>query len=176
MGTDELSFRYFPDNYRWSHGLLLALGGAPWGGGEIGEINRVGLRLRARMGDDRTWCEEWTRMAEKVEAAGRERAAAGKDASAARYLLLAALDYHVGERFLQPKDAQGLAAYRRGVECFRDAARRIRRPRIEPVEVPYEGSSLPALLVARAVHDEAGDCGSSAWQPGRKPSRASRGA
>jgi len=30
------------DNYRWSHGLLLAAGAAPWGGGEIGEINRVG--------------------------------------------------------------------------------------------------------------------------------------
>jgi len=83
MDRDELSFTYFPDNYRWSHGLLLALGGAPWGGGEIGEINRVGLRLRARVGDDRAWFEEWTRMAEKVEAAGRERAAAGKDASAA---------------------------------------------------------------------------------------------
>ena len=27
----ELAFMYFPDNYRWSHGLLIALGGAPWG-------------------------------------------------------------------------------------------------------------------------------------------------
>lgn len=147
MDRDELSFTYFPDNYRWSHGLLLALGGAPWGGGEIGEINRVGLRLRARVGDDRAWFEEWTRMAEKVEAAGRERAASGKDASAAGYLLRAAHYYHVGERFLQPKDAAGLAAYGRGVECFRDAARRIPRPRISHVEVPYEGASLPALLV-----------------------------
>lgn len=28
----ELAFTYFPDNYRWSHGLLLALNSAPWGG------------------------------------------------------------------------------------------------------------------------------------------------
>jgi len=41
----ELAFSYFPDNYRWSHGVLLALGGAPWGGAEIDEINRIGLRL-----------------------------------------------------------------------------------------------------------------------------------
>lgn len=147
MDKTELAFTYFPDDYRWSHGLLLALNGAPWGGGEIGEINRVGLALRGRRGDDRAWFEEWTRMAEAVEAIGRERAAKGKDASAAAYLLRAAQYYHVGERFLQPKGERGLAAYRRGVECFRDAARRLSRPRIESVEVPYEGTSLPALLV-----------------------------
>ena len=147
MDKPEPSFTYFSDNYRWSHGLLLALGGAPWGGGEIGEINRVGLKLRERMGDDRAWFEEWTRMAEAVEKAGRERAASGTEASAAAYLFRAAHYYHVGERFLQPKDAAGLAAYQRGVDCFRDAARRIRRPRIEHVELPYEGTSLPALFV-----------------------------
>jgi dienelactone hydrolase len=156
MDKDELAFTYFPDNYRWSHGMLLPLGGAPWGGGEIGEVHRVGLRLRDRrtidgeaavVADDRAWFEEWTAMAEAVEKAGRERAAAGKAASAAGYLFRAAHYYHVGERFLQPKDAAGLAAYKRGVDCFRDAAQRIRRPRIEHVEVPYEGTSLPALFV-----------------------------
>src|SRR5690606_17648318 len=54
--------------------------------------------------------------------------------------------YHVGERFLQPK-SEGLDAYRRGVECFRDAARCMTRPRIEHVEIPFEGTSLPAVLV-----------------------------
>ena len=151
MDRDELAFTYFPDNYRWSHGFLLALGAAPWGGGEIGEINRVGLRLAAtRSSDDRAWFEEWARMAEKVETVGRERAASGKAASAAAYLFRAAHYYHVGERFLVPKTADGLAAYKRGVDCFRDGARRARRPRIEPVEVPYEGTSLPAR--AERVH------------------------
>ena len=147
MDKDELAFTYFPDHYRWSHGLLLALSGAPWGGGEIGEIHRIGLRLRGRMGDDHAWFEEWTRMAETVEARGREHADAKKDASAAGDLFRAAHYYHIGERFLQPKSAAGLAAYRRGVDCFRDAARRVRRPRIEPAEVPYEGARLPALFV-----------------------------
>ena len=147
METNELAFMYFPDNYRWSHGLLLALGGAPWGGAEIGEVNRVGLRLRERPGDDRAWFEEWTAMAEAVAQVGRQRAAAGKDASSAAYLFRAAHYYHVGERFLQPKTSDGLAAYRRGVDCFREAAQRCARPRIEHVEVPYEGTSLPALFV-----------------------------
>jgi len=147
MATHELAFTYFPENYRWSHGLLIALNGAPWGGAEIGEVNRVGLRLRERLGDDRAWFEEWTRMAESVERIGRELAIDGKGASASRYLFRAAHYYHVGERFLQPKSAEGLAAYERGVDCFRDAAQRTRWPRIEPVEIPYEGTSLPALLV-----------------------------
>ena len=43
---EELSFTYFPENYRWSHGLLIGLNMAPWGGAEIGEVNRVGLRLK----------------------------------------------------------------------------------------------------------------------------------
>src|SRR5437899_7083286 len=109
MDRDELAFTYFPDNYRWSHGLLLALGAAPWGGGEIGEINRVGLRLAAtRSGDDRAWFDEWTRVAERVETVGRERAASGKAASAAAYLFRAAHYYHVGESFLEPSYVQRL--------------------------------------------------------------------
>jgi pimeloyl-ACP methyl ester carboxylesterase len=147
LPAGELAFMYFPDNYRWSMGLLLALSGAPWGGAEIGEINRVGLMLRDKVGDDDAWFREWTAMAEAVEATGRERARAGKGLSAAACLFRAAHYYHIGERFLQPKSDAGMAAYKRGVEAFRTAAGLVRRPRIEPVEVPYEGASLPGLLV-----------------------------
>ncbi|MGZ8198279.1 MAG: alpha/beta hydrolase family protein [Burkholderiales bacterium] len=143
---EELSFMYFPDNYRWSHGLLIGLNAAPWGGAEVGEINRIGLRLRSHLGDDKAWHREWAREALKVEQTGRERLAQGHAASAATYLLRAANYYHVGERFLQPK-SEGLDEYKRGVECFRDAAGLMTTPRIEHVEVPYEGKSLPAILV-----------------------------
>jgi len=143
---EELSFMYFPEDYRWSHGLLIALNTAPWGGAEIGEINRIGLRLKAQVGDDHAWFREWAREAQKVEQTGRARLAEGHRASAAGYLLRAANYYHVGERFLQPKSAH-LDAYKRGVDCFRDAAKLLKRPRIEHVEVPYQGTSLPAILV-----------------------------
>src|SRR6478672_3215589 len=142
----ELSFTYFPENYRWSHGLLIGLNMAPWGGAEIGEINRIGLRLKSKVGDDKAWFREWSREAETVEREGRRLLAEGKNASAASYLLRAANYYHVGERFLIPK-SEGLAEYKRGVDCFRDAAKVMKRPRIEHVEVPYEGISLPAILV-----------------------------
>ena len=144
--AQELSFTYFPENYRWSHGVLIGLNAAPWGGAEIGEVHRIGLRLKDHVGDDKAWHREWAREAAKVEAEGRERLAEGHAASAAAYLLRAANYYHVGERFLQPK-SEGLAEYKRGVDCFRDAATLMKRPRIEHVEVPYEGVSLPAILV-----------------------------
>ena len=144
---DELAFVYFPDNYRWSHGLLMALNMAPWGGAEIGEINRIGLRLKRCMGDDEAWFREWTLEALKLEDRGRACVAQGHAASGAQYLQRASACYHVGERFLQPKTAEGNDAYLRGVVCLRDAARYIRRPRLEHVEIPYNGASLPAILV-----------------------------
>jgi dienelactone hydrolase len=143
----ELAFSYFSNDYRWSHGVLIALGGAPWGGGEIGEIHRIGLRLKNHVGDDRAWFREWCAEAERLEAIAEERAAKGHKLGAASYLLRAAHYYHVGERFVQPKHDESQAAYRRGVEAFRKAAGFIRRPRIEHVEVPYEGTSLPGVIV-----------------------------
>jgi alpha-beta hydrolase superfamily lysophospholipase len=144
---EELSFTYFPDNYRWSHGLLIGLNMAPWGGAEIGEINRIGLRLKKQVGNDDVWFREWAREARTVEDRGRECIADGRTTSGAQYLQRASAYYHVGERFLQPKSAQGLDAYRRGVDCLRDAAKYIKRPRLEHVEIPYAGTSLPAIYV-----------------------------
>ena len=145
--SEELSFTYFPENYRWSHGLLIGLNMAPWGGAEIGEVNRIGLRLKKYVGDDDAWFREWAREARTVEDRGRELIAGGRTKSGAQYLQRASAYYHVGERFLQPKSADGLSAYKRGVECLRDAAKYIKRPRLEHVEIPYEGSSLPAIYV-----------------------------
>ena len=150
----DLTFNYFPTDYRWSHGLLIGLNAAPWGGAEIGEVHRVGLKLKGREGDDQAWFREWADMAGKLEAQAREHAKSGHDLTAAACFFRAANYYHVGERFLQPKSEEGLAAYKRGVDCFKEAARRIGRPRIEPVEIPYEGKSLPALYVHAEGREE----------------------
>lgn len=143
----ELAFTYFPGNYRWSHGVLIALGGAPWGGAEIDEVHRIGLRLKDRDGDDVAWFDEWAGEAERIEAIGHAEAAKGHALTAASYLFRAAHYYHVGERFTQPKTGASQAAYMRGVQAFRKAAGLVTRPRIEHVEVPYEGASLPGVIV-----------------------------
>jgi dienelactone hydrolase len=144
---DDPAFIYFPTDYRWSMGLLLCLSGAPWGGAEIDEVNRVGRALAGRVGDDDAWFEEWARMGDRLEARGRDAEAAGHKLTAASALMRAAHYYQTGERFLQPKSERGMAIYRKSVALFRDAVGMIRRPRVEPVEIPYGDTSLPALLV-----------------------------
>jgi dienelactone hydrolase len=144
---DDPAFIYFPGDYRWSMGLLLCLSGAPWGGAEIDEVNRVGRALADRVGDDDAWFAEWARMGDRLEARGGDAQAAGHKLTAASALMRAAHYYQTGERFLQPKSERGMAVYRKSVALFRDAVGMIRRPRVEPVEVPYGDTSLPALLV-----------------------------
>ena len=122
-------------------GLLICLGGAPWGGAEIDEVNRVGRALRDKVGDDAAWFAEWTRMGEAVEARGRAAEKDGHAHTAAACLLRATRYYQTGERFLQPKSQRGLDVYAKSVKAFRDAAALMRRPRIEHVEMPYEGTS-----------------------------------
>jgi dienelactone hydrolase len=144
---DDPAFIYFPTDYRWSMGLLLCLSGAPWGGAEIDEVNRVGRALADHVGDDARWFAEWARMGERIEARGRSAARDGHHLTAAACLMRAAHYFQTGERFLQPKSADGMEVYRKSVAAFRDGAALLRRPRIESVEVPYGEASLPALLV-----------------------------
>jgi dienelactone hydrolase len=145
--TDDPAFLYFPTDYRWSMGLLICLSAAPWTGVEIDEVNRVGRALRSHVGDDDAWFAEWTRIGDAVEARGREAERAGHRLTAASCFMRATRYYQTGERFLQPKSQRGMDVYAKSVKTFRDAAALVRRPRIEPVEIPYEGASLPGLLV-----------------------------
>jgi dienelactone hydrolase len=144
---NDPAFLYFPDNYRWSMGLMICLSGAPWGGAEIDEVNRVGGALRDKVGDDDAWFAEWTRMGDMIEARGRAAETDGHKFTAASCFLRATRYYQTGERFLQPKSQRGMDVYAKSVKTFRDAAAIIRSPRIEHVEIPYQGTSLPALLV-----------------------------
>jgi len=144
---DDPAFLYFPANYRWSMGLLICLGAAPWTGIEIDEVHRVGRALENRVGDDHAWFEEWTGMGDKIETRGREALAGGHKRTAASCFLRASRYYQTGERFIHPRSARSMDVYAKSVKIFRDAALMIRHPRIEPVEVPYESTQLPALLV-----------------------------
>jgi len=144
---DDPAFLYFPTNYRWSMGLLICLSAAPWTGVEIDEVHRVGRALEDQLGDDQAWFEEWIRMGERVEARGRQAQSEGHALTAAACFLRASRYYQTGERFVHPRSQKSQDVYAKSVGIFRAAAAIIRHPRIEPVEVPYEGASLPALLV-----------------------------
>jgi dipeptidyl aminopeptidase/acylaminoacyl peptidase len=148
-------FTYFSDNYRWSAGLIIALGTAPWGSSDLGEVDRVGKRLKDRVGDDRAWFDEWTCMGEELENLAKEASSAGRHITASGFNLRACMYYQTGERFRQPKDDKALEVYRRAVNCFKEAAKYLEHPSIEPVEIPYEGGkSLPALFIKASTEEK----------------------
>ena len=144
---DDPAFLYFPTNYRWSMGLLICLSGAPWTGVEIDEVNRVGRALTDKVGDDNAWFEEWVRMGDKIANRGRDAVRAGHKLTAASCYMRASRYYQTGERFIHPRSQRSQDVYAQAVGLFKEAAGIIRHPRIETVEVPYENTSLPALLV-----------------------------
>ncbi len=144
---DDPAFLYFPTNYRWSMGLLICLSGAPWTGVEIDEVNRVGRALSDRVGDDDAWFAEWCAMGERIEARGRAADAAGHRLTAGACYMRAQRYYQTGERFVQPRSQASMDIYAKSVKLFKAAAAVLRHPRIEPVEIPYENTTLPGLLV-----------------------------
>src|SRR5262249_52250725 len=77
----------------------------------------------------------------------RDAQANGHKLTAASCFMRATRYYQTGERFIHPRSDRSMAVYATSVELFKAAAAIMRRPRIESVEVPYEGTSLPALLV-----------------------------
>ena len=148
-------FTYFPDDYRWSAGLIIALGTSPWGSSDLGEVDRVGKHLKGRIGDDQAWFDEWTRMGGELENLAKEASSKGRHITASGFNLRACMYYQTGERFRQPKDDKALEVYRRAVNCFQQAAKYIIHPSIERVEIPYEGGkSLPALFVKASAEEK----------------------
>jgi len=140
-------FTYFPEDYRWSSAVCGILSSAPWGGSDIGEVDRACRGLRKQLGDDGAWFDAWRAEGDRVHALAREAEPRGRRITAAAAYLRACNYYQMAERFRTPKDKKALEAYREGVECFHRFARLTERPRIEVVEVPYEGASLPAYFV-----------------------------
>lgn len=138
-------FQYFPSHYMWSQGIGMAIEMIPWGAAAMGEIDRVGQRLLGREGDNEAWCEEWSRMAEAMERRAQEAAAENHALTAGTWYLHAATYYGYGERYLPPGERK-LTVYRAHLRCFREGMAR-RYPNAERVQVPYEGTTLPAWFM-----------------------------
>jgi dipeptidyl aminopeptidase/acylaminoacyl peptidase len=139
--------KYFPNNYRWSAGFVNMLGSAPYGGSELAELHRIGeLLIDADPEDDGAWFEACAKIADGVRVFAESREKSGHRFSAAHAYLRACNYYLFGERFRTPKDERGLAVYRTAVDCFHRHTK-LTDTKIEIVEVPYEGGSLPGYFV-----------------------------
>ncbi len=139
---------HFPDNFLWSNATIIIKGMVPYGVVSAEEIDRVCERLSTREGEPAAWWEEWNAMGRAVEARAEEAVAEDRQRTAGSLYMRAAHYYYTGERFMPP-GPEKKAASQKSFDCFHAGIRR-RYPQIEFVEIPYEGTSLPALFFPAA--------------------------
>jgi dienelactone hydrolase len=147
MNETPKYFMYFPGNYRWSSAFVNMLGMATYGGSDISEVHKIGRMLEGKApDDDQAWFDACVTVAAEVRARGETFRASGHPVSAAGFYARAAHYFQMAERFRTPKDAAALDAFRQGVDCFH-AFIGLTDVKIEIVEVPFEGGSLPGYFV-----------------------------
>ena len=139
-------FEYFPGNYVWNLGVVATLNS----GGLIDEVDRACRPIKdaAAQGSDAgtpQFLQAWTRLtdqlvgqAEQAEQAGHRRTAGQVYFRATNYLCQA-------ERMLAHSDDNRLPTYRRVLELAQKSFE-LRDPGVRKVEIPYEGTTLPAYF------------------------------
>ncbi len=120
---------------------LIALGSAPYGTAEIGEVLATVDEIGD--GDMDSWFEGWMGTGERVRAIAESAEAAGHGESA-RCAYLRAASYIATAFFyvLGTSDpSRSLATWRRHRDCF-DRATKLWPTPVEAVEIPYEDTAL----------------------------------
>ncbi|MFE7327354.1 alpha/beta hydrolase family protein [Streptomyces sp. NPDC057565] len=140
-------FRYFPANYVWSLSVSIAMNC----GGQIGEVDQICAPLvdAAKDGDDagtEKFFQSWCAFADGLVRSAEQDLAEGHPLSAGARYARASVYYLVAERMQSRHYAPREAAYRKAVQTCRLAIEH-GGERAEFVEVPYEGTSYPALFV-----------------------------
>lgn len=147
-------FEYFPGNYVWNLAVVATLNS----GGLIDEVDRACRPLRdaAAQGADtgtadlmRAWAgltDSVVAQAEAADEAGRTRSAGQLYARAANYLCQA-------ERMQSAKSPGRVDVYRRVLDLQAKAIAR-KDPRLSRVEIPYEGTTLPAYFSQAPAADD----------------------
>jgi dienelactone hydrolase len=143
-------FEPFPGNYVWnlSVNLAICMGGAI---GEMDRANRAVLAAAAQ-GDDggtEAFFTTWCAMADRLVEIGQVEAAAGHRLSAAEKYRRAVIYYMTAERMQSRHFAPRQDAYRKMLDAM-DRAIELATLNCERVEIPYQNTSYPGLLVQGA--------------------------
>jgi dienelactone hydrolase len=149
-------FEYFPDNYIWNLGVVATLNS----GGTIDEVDRACRPIRdaAARGDAGTadFMQAWQRIAHQLEAQARTAEAAGHRRTAGQQYRRAAAYICQAERMQSPSSPGRAEIYRHCLALMERSFELI-DPCTSRVEVPFEGSALPAYFT-RADTDSPAPC------------------
>ncbi|MBU1695043.1 MAG: prolyl oligopeptidase family serine peptidase [Verrucomicrobia bacterium] len=130
---------------QYSFQALRAVTYAVAGGADIGEVLNTVYRIQE--GADESWFREWNQTAEQRKKAGEAFLVRGRNISARQEFFRAANYYRTAEFFLHtnPEDPRIVTVSKKGRDCFIKAAQLAEHP-IQPVEIPFEGASLPGYF------------------------------
>jgi len=142
-------FEYFPENYSWNLGLLMAL----QLGGEISEIDLACRPLidigsspgaRDNPAAQAAWVRQWSTLAQRVLALAAADEARAFTLAAGRKYLRSATYWMTAERMAShgPERAE---LYERFLRSFQKGIE-LRKEPVEFVAVPYENTTLRALF------------------------------
>ena len=124
--------------------LLRAISETYYKGADIGECLSTAYRIKE--GDFESWYQEWLKTAKRVHKYADESLAAGHEVSAREAYLRASNYYRVAEFLLMdPEDPRIKTTWESSKGCFGKAAS-LFSPSFEPVEIPYEGTTLPGYF------------------------------
>lgn len=115
---------------------------------ESGECFYVASKIKD--GDGESWYREWTEMGRRVEKRAANSAGKGHHVSARESYLRAYAYYRAATAFLNPySDPRQREGYLKAKECFLKSAG-MHNPPILPLQIPFEGHSLPGYLIRPA--------------------------
>lgn len=136
---------FFPDNIQFWYETKRAFGASSYGASEFGEVLATVSRIVS--GDTDSWYREWNQTAERLEKEAEVQQKRGHRVSARDSFLRSATYYRASEFFLHgnPNDPRIYAAYERSVRCYK-ACCALQDIPILPVEIPYEGTTLPGYF------------------------------
>lgn len=139
-----------PMSEDWTH---RALAHAVYGGADFGECMTTAGRITE--GDGDSWYREWTETADRVYEIAEASEAKGHKVSAREAYLRASNYYRTSYPFLYgtPVDPRLVEAFDKETAAFHRAAA-LFDPPVEPVEIPYEGTTLPGYFYRVDGSDE----------------------
>jgi len=135
----------FPDNIQFWFEAKRAFGASSYGGSEFGEVLATTQRIVS--GDSDSWYDEWNAIGERISKEAEKQLTRGHRISARDGFLRASTYYRTSEFFLHenPSDPRIFKAYKESVRCYKACAA-LFDPPIQPVEIPYENTTLPGYF------------------------------
>lgn len=135
----------FKEDMSFAFEFVRNLGFMYYKGADLGEMMVTSAKIKA--GDFESWFTEWDQLGRKILANADASLAAGHNESARTAYLRASTYFRMAEFYLHgnPGDARIVSEAKASQQAYAKAAE-LAGPTWEPIEVPYEGTTLPGYF------------------------------